>query len=53
MTVLIPMLIGPWIGSAISGNQAFLGVTEKSYEPSIYIFIGALLVGLLTFGILF
>lgn len=53
MSVLIPMLIGPWIGSAISGNQAFLGVTEKSYEPSIYIFIGALLVGLLTFGILF
>lgn len=52
MSVLIPMLIGPWIGSAISGNTAFLGVTEKGYQPSIYIFIGALLVGLLTYGIL-
>ena len=52
MTVLIPMLIGPWIGSAISGNEAFLGVTEKNYQPSIYIFIGALLVGLLTVGII-
>lgn len=52
MTVLIPMLIGPWIGSAISGNSKFLGVTESSYQPSIYIFIGALLVGLLTIGII-
>ena len=52
MSVLIPMLIGPWIGSAISGNTAFLGVTEAGYQPSIYIFIGALIVGLLTFGIL-
>ena len=52
MSVLIPMLIGPWIGSAISGNTAFLGVTEAGYQPSIYIFIGALLVGLFTFGIL-
>ena len=52
MTVLIPMLIGPWIGSAISGNSKFLGVTEKNYQPSIYIFIGALLVGLLTIGII-
>lgn len=50
MSVLIPMLIGPWIGSAISGNTAFLGVTGEDYKPSIYIFIGALLVGLLTFG---
>ena len=52
MTVLIPMLIGPWIGSAISGNSKFLGVTESSYQPSIYIFIGALLIGLLTIGII-
>ena len=54
MSVLIPMLIGPWIGSAISGDgsDGFLGVTEKGFQPSSMIFIAALLVGLLTFGII-
>ena len=54
MSVLIPMLIGPWIGSAISGDgsDGFLGVTEKGFQPSSMIFIAALIVGLLTFGII-
>jgi len=52
MSVLVPMLIGPWIGSAISGSSAFLGVTGEDYKPSIYIFIGAFVIGLLTFGII-
>lgn len=52
MSVLIPMLIGPWIGSAISGSLSFMGVTEKNYTPSPLIFIGAFVVGILTFGVL-
>lgn len=49
MSVLIPMLIGPWIGSSISGEAGMLGVVDKGFTPSSLIFIAALLVGLLTF----
>ena len=49
MSVLIPMLIGPWIGSAISGEAGMLGVVGEGFTPSALIFIAALLVGLLTF----
>ena len=51
--VLIPMLVGPWIGSLLSGNSsgASFGVVGDSYTPSSLIFLGALLVGLLTSGI--
>ena len=54
MTVLIPMLIGPWIGSAISGDvgEGFLGVTDGNYQPSALIFIAAFVVGILTMGII-
>ena len=49
MSVLIPMLIGPWIGSAISGEAGMLGVVGEGFTPSALIFVAALLVGLLTF----
>lgn len=48
--VLVPMLIGPWIGSILSGNSsgASFGVVGDDYTPSSFIFLGALIVGLLT-----
>lgn len=49
MSVLIPMLIGPWIGSAISGEAGMLGVVGEGFIPSSLIFIAATLVGVLTF----
>jgi MFS family permease len=53
--VLVPMLIGPWIGSVLSGNSggASFGVVGDNYTPSSFIFLGALIVGLLTFGIIY
>ena len=53
--VLIPMLIGPWIGSLLSGNssQGFLGIAGDDYTPSSLIFLGALVVGLFVYITLF
>ena len=46
--VLIPMLVGPWIGSLLSGNvsEGFLGVAGDNYIPSSLIFLGAFVVGI-------
>lgn len=46
MQVLIPMLIGPWIGSILSGtgSEGFLGITGDGYTPARWIFLGALVV---------
>lgn len=52
MSVLIPMLIGPWIGSAISGDAGMLGVVGDGFTPSSMMFIASLLVALLTFGVI-
>ena len=48
--VLVPMLIGPWIGSILSGNSegASFGVVGDEYTPSSLMFLGGLIVGLLT-----
>ena len=53
--VLIPMLIGPWIGSAISASSdamAGFGVVGDGFTPSSLIFAGGALVALLTFIVL-
>lgn len=42
--VLIPMLIGPWIGSVICGGGAIFGVAEEGFNVSPYIFLGAIIV---------
>ena len=50
--VLIPMLIGPWIGSAISagsGAMVGFGVVGDGFTPSSLVFAGGALVSLLTF----
>lgn len=49
--VLIPMLIGPWIGSLLSGNssEGFLGVAGDGYTPSSLVFLGGLIVGLFVY----
>ena len=55
MVVLVPMLIGPWIGSAISassGAVAGFGVVGDGFTPSSLIFAGGALVSLLTFIVL-
>ena len=46
-SVLIPMLIGPWIGSAICGGGAIFGVTGEDFSVSPFIFFGGLMVILL------
>ena len=46
-SVLIPMLIGPWIGSAICGGGAIFGVTGEDFSVSPFIFFGGLVVILL------
>lgn len=53
--VLIPMLIGPWIGSLLSGNtkEGAFGVIGDEYTPSRLIFLGALVVALFIFIIIF
>jgi len=53
--VLIPMLIGPWIGSLLSGNssEGFLGVAGDSYTPSSLVFLGALVVGIFVYLIVY
>ena len=52
MVVLIPMLIGPWIGSTISASSgaiAGFGVVGDGFTPSSLIFLGGAIVGALTF----
>ncbi|MCF0116690.1 MAG: MFS transporter [Bacilli bacterium] len=47
--VLIPMLIGPWIGSLVSsgGDDFGFGVVGDSYTPSQFIFLAGAVVSLL------
>ena len=55
MVVLIPMLIGPWIGSAISASSGAVvgfGVVGDGFTPSSLIFAGGAAVSLLTFAVL-
>ena len=43
--VLIPMLLGPWIGSLICGDtNSLFGVTGEGFVVSQYIFLGAIIV---------
>lgn len=42
--VLIPMLIGPWVGSTICGGGALFGVTPDGFNVSPFIFLGALII---------
>lgn len=56
MVVLVPMLIGPWIGSAISassGSMMGFGVVGDGFTPSSLIFAGGALVSLVAFVVLF
>ena len=55
MVVLVPMLIGPWIGSAISASSGAVvgfGVVGDGFTPSSLIFAGGACVALLTFVVL-
>ncbi len=55
MIVLIPMLIGPWIGAAVSAGSASMvgfGVVGDGFSPSSLIFLAGAVVGLLTFAVL-
>ena len=54
--VLVPMLIGPWIGSAISASSGAVvgfGVVGDGFTPSSLIFAGGAVVALLTFAVLY
>ena len=56
MVVLVPMLIGPWIGSAISASSGAVvgfGVVGDGFTPSSLIFAGGAAVSLLTFIVLY
>lgn len=55
MAVLIPMLVGPWIGSGLSATSGAVGfgVVGDGFTPSSLIFLGGALVALLTFAVLF
>lgn len=55
VSVLIPMIVGPWIGSILSnsGSDAFLGVAGDDYTPSSLIFIASAIVALLTFMVIY
>lgn len=55
MVVLVPMLIGPWIGSTISassGSMMGFGVVGDGFTPSSLIFLGGAIVSLFTFVVL-
>ena len=55
MVVLIPMLIGPWIGSTISASSSSMvgfGVVGDGFTPSSLIFLGGAVVAALTFLVL-
>ena len=46
--VLLPMLIGPWIGALMCGQNAGIGgVVDSQFIPSSNIYLGGFLVGLL------
>lgn len=54
MVVLIPMLVGPWIGSALcatSGSIGF-GVVGDGFTPSSLIFLGGAIIALFSFCVL-
>lgn len=56
MVVLVPMLIGPWIGSAISASSSSVigfGVVGDGFTPSSLVFAGGGVVALLTFVVLY
>ena len=56
MVVLVPMLIGPWIGSMISASSGAVvgfGVVGDGFTPSSLIFAGGAVVSLLTYVVLF
>ena len=56
MVVLVPMLIGPWIGSTISASSGAVvgfGVVGDGFTPSSLVFAGGAAVALLTFIVLF
>ena len=55
MVVLVPMVLGPWIGSLISagsGSVVGFGVVGDGFSPSSLIFLGGAIVALLTFVVL-
>jgi MFS family permease len=54
MVVLVPMLIGPWVGSTMSATSDAIGfgVVGDGFTPSSLIFLGGALVALLTFVVL-
>ena len=55
MVVLVPMLVGPWIGSAISASSGAVvgfGVVGDGFTPSSLIFAGGAVVSLLTYVVL-
>ena len=49
--VLVPMLVGPWIGSLVSASSGVIGVgvVGDDFTPSSLIFIAGAAVSLLTF----
>ena len=51
MVVLVPMLVGPWIGSLVSASSGVIGVgvVGDDFTPSSLIFIAGAAVSLLTF----
>lgn len=55
MVVLVPMLIGPWIGSSLSassGTIAGFGVVGDGFTPSSLMFLGGAIVATFTFIVL-
>lgn len=54
MVVLIPMLVGPWIGSSLSASSGMMGfgVVGDGFTPSSLVFLGGAVVALLTFAVL-
>lgn len=54
MAVLVPMLVGPWIGSTLSATSGAVGfgVVGDGFTPSSLIFLGGAVVGALTFAVL-
>lgn len=54
MVVLVPMLVGPWIGSALSASSGAVGfgVVGDGFTPSSLVFLGGAAVAVLTFAVL-
>ena len=55
MVVLVPMLVGPWIGSSVSASSGVVGfgVVGDGFAPSSLIFAAGAVVALFTFVVLF